>query len=107
MSIENVGMTGSWIPKAGREEDCLKLAKELMKSTQAEDEGCICYFFDQKADNPRELVLYERWRDMDALRAHVGRLQAVYGPPAQGGQLPAAIVEPFEKIDMSRLSVIA
>ena len=106
MPSENVGMTGTWIPKAGRDEECLKLAKELMQSTHADDKGCICYFFDQKANNPRELVLYERWENMGALRAHIGRLQAVYGPPAQGGQLPAAIVEPFEKMDMTRLRVI-
>jgi hypothetical protein len=27
------------------------------------------------------LVLYEQWRDLDALNAHLGRLRQVFGPP--------------------------
>ena len=108
MSPENVGMTGSWVPKAGREEDCLKLARELMQSTQAEDEGCICYYFYLKPDSQREVVFHERWRDRDSLQAHVKRLQSVYGSPKGGGPgLPEAILEPFEKVEFVSLKAIA
>ena len=94
--------------RAGREDECRELATSLTESTRAEDEGCINYVFHQRADNAREFVLYERWRDRDAIGAHLARLQAVYGAPAPGGgALPAALGEPFEKTESIVLSVVA
>lgn len=108
MSLEeNITVLLFMTTKAGREDECRGLATSLTESTRAEDEGCINYVFHQRADNPREFVLYERWRDRDALGAHLARLQAVYGPPAPGGgALPAALVEPFERTESIALSVI-
>lgn len=71
--------------KAGREDEMRELAPSLTESTRAEDEGCINYVFHQRVDNPREFVLYERWRDRAALDAHLARLQAVSGLPASDG----------------------
>lgn len=94
--------------KAGREDECRELTAKLAESTRAEDEGCINYVFHQRADNAREFVLYERWRDQAAIGAHLARLQAVYGPPAPGeGPFPAALGEPFEKSEVVALSVVA
>jgi hypothetical protein len=45
---------------------------------------------------------------MDALQAHIKRLQSVYGPPAGGGSgLPEALLEPFEKMEFESLKAIA
>ena len=107
MSAEDIAILGFFTAKAGREDDCLELAKELMQSTWAEDEGCICYYFYLKPDTQGEWVFHERWRDWDAVQAHVKRLQTVYGPPAQGEGLPAAIIEPFEKMEFIGLLAIA
>jgi quinol monooxygenase YgiN len=108
MSPEDISILGYFTIKEGREEDCLKLMKELMESTWAEDEGCICYYFYLKPDSQRELVFHERWRDRDALQAHVKRLLSVYGPPKGGGPgLPEAILEPLEKVEFVSLKAIA
>jgi quinol monooxygenase YgiN len=65
--------------KAGREPVCAGVAKDVMATTKAQDQGCIDYTFYRRADNPRELVLYEQWRDLDALNDHLGRLRQVFG----------------------------
>ena len=67
MSPEDISIQGHFVVKEGREEECLKLIEELVQSTWAEDEGCICYYFYLKQDSEREGVFHERWQDMDAL----------------------------------------
>jgi len=106
-SEENITVLLFMTAKAGREDECRELAASLTESTRAEDEGCINYVFHQRVDNPREFVLYERWRDGAAIGAHLARLQAVYGPPApDGGALAAALTEPFEKMENIALRVV-
>ena len=107
MSPEDIAILGYLTIKEGREEDCLTLMKELMQSTWAEDKGCICYYFYQKPDSPREIIFHERWQDIDALQAHLKRLQNVYGPPTGGSPLPEKIIEPFEKAETVNLKAIA
>ena len=41
------------------------LAKEMMATTRAED-GCIAYTIYRRADQPRDYVLLEQWRDAEA-----------------------------------------
>ena len=101
MSSEEFAAMGFMTAKAGREDECSKLAKDMTESTNQEDAGCIYYAILKKADNPSEFALHERWKDIPSLRAHLRRLKAVYGEPAPGspaGSLPAAIAEPFEKV---------
>lgn len=108
MSPDDFAILGSFTIKEGREEECLNLMRELMQSTWAEDEGCICYYFYLKPDTQREGVFHERWRDMEAVQAHIKRLQSVYGPAAGGGPgLPEALLEPFEKMEFESLKAIA
>ena len=109
ISPEDIAIIGNCVPKTGREDDCLKLAKELMQSTWSEDEGCICYYFYQRQDNPNEWIFHERWRDRDSLMAHVQRLQKTYGTPEESKApgLPAAIMEPWEKFEFSGLTPVA
>ncbi len=103
MPSEEIAAIGLFTAKSGREEECYKLAKSLSESTHAEDAGFINYVFLRKADNPREFALYERWENIAALLAHISRLQVVYGPPAPDAppsSLPAAVIEPFEKMQL-------
>ena len=109
MSPEDIAAIGYFTPKSGREDDCLKLAKDLMQSTWAEDEGCICYYFYQKKENLNEWIFNERWRDMDSIMAHLQRLLKVYGPPEEGKTpgLPATITEPWEKFEFIQVIPVA
>ncbi len=74
--------------KAEREEEWRELLGRLARSTHAEDEGCLTYVFHRRADNPREYVLYEQWRDAAALAAHMARLQRLLGPPSSEEPYP-------------------
>ena len=74
--------------KAGHEAEAAKLATDLMASTRAEDDGCLNYTFYRRSDEPRELVLFEQWRDADALNAHIARLQRIFGPPDEHEPYP-------------------
>ena len=109
MAPEDFAAIGFFTPKPGREDDCLKLVKGLMQSTWAEDEGCICYYFYQRMDDPNEWVFHERWRDMDCVAAHLQRLQNVYGTPDESKMpgIPAAIKEPWEKFEFTQLVPVA
>lgn len=79
--------------KDGKEQDFHDLAVRLTEVTRAEDDGCLTYVFHQRQDNPKEYVLYEQWRDREALDAHIAHLQTLLGPPAPGGRLPAALLD--------------
>jgi quinol monooxygenase YgiN len=103
MPPEEIVAIGLLTAKSGREGECYKLAKSMSESTNVEDAGCINYVFLKKADNPREFALFERWKDVASVQAHLARLLAVYGPPAKGappGSLPKSIVDHFEKIQL-------
>jgi hypothetical protein len=66
----------------------------------------IAYVFLQQQNSPREYVLYEQWRDSVALNAHLGRLRKVFGPPREGGSIPAAILDLFETSRAVRYQVV-
>jgi quinol monooxygenase YgiN len=74
--------------KAGREEECARVAREVTASTLAEDEGSISYTFYRRRDNPREMILFEQWRDAQSIVAHMERLTRVYGPPLRQRAVP-------------------
>ena len=89
--------------KAGREAAWPAMLAELHRTTHAEDDGCLAYAYYRRADNPREYVLFEQWRDAAALEAHLARLRRVYGPPpAEGGRLPATFLGFFERTEAVR-----
>ena len=106
MSPEDIAAIAYLTTKPGREEDCLKRAEELMQSTWAEDEGCICYYFYQKEDNPNEWIFHERWRDIAAATAHLQRLQRVYGYK-DIDKLFSAITEPWAKYEFVGIKPVA
>jgi quinol monooxygenase YgiN len=101
--------------KPEREAECAKVINEATSSTRAEDEGCITYTFYRQSDEPRHLVLFEQWRDADALSAHIARLQRVFGPPDEQepypathhrSRLPKAFLALFEKTEAARYEPI-
>jgi len=53
----------------------------------ANDEGTVAFY--RQRDEPRHLVLFEQWRDADALNVHIARLQRVFGPPDEQEPHPA------------------
>ena len=46
-----------------------KAMVEMVRASRAED-GCLDYAFAEDLADPDTLILYERWRDRDALAAH-------------------------------------
>jgi len=93
--------------REGREEAFHDLAVRLTEITRSEDDGCLVYTFHQRVDNPREYVLYEQWRDAQALGAHLAHLQALYGPPRPGEILPAAFLDLCEPREAVAYEVVA
>lgn len=105
---EAVTLLFSLTTKEGREQEFANLAVTLTKTTRAEDAGCLTYVFLQQQNSPREFVLYEQWRDGSALKAHIARLQKVYGPPRpEGGGIPAAILDLTDQSRAVRYRVVA
>jgi quinol monooxygenase YgiN len=92
----------------GHEADAVRMCKELMASTRAEDDGCVNYTVYRRADNPLELLLFEQWRDQPALDAHLARLRNVYGPADEHAQepprrrIPKAILAHSERVEAVR-----
>jgi quinol monooxygenase YgiN len=86
----------SMTAKEGKEQELANVIAQLLRQGKADD-GNLAYTFLQQKSNPREYVLFEQWRDTDALRKHIARLQAVFGPPRPGGNIPAAILDLCEK----------
>ena len=46
-----------------------KAMVEMVRASRAED-GCLDYAFAEDLADPDTLILFERWRDRDALAAH-------------------------------------
>ena len=63
--------------------------------------------YPEQSDNPREFVLYEQWRDQDALDAHIEHLYRLFGPPAPTGRLPAAFLDMCDETRGIRYDVVA
>ncbi len=106
MATEEIIMLVTLTVKKGKEDKLRELAVNLTGSTHSKDEGCVYYNFHQRADNPGEYVIYERWRDQAALGAHLARLNETYGQPAPGELFPPAILELVEKTGVSGLQII-
>jgi quinol monooxygenase YgiN len=70
-----------------REGQFRSMVREMTESSRA-DEGCLDYTYFARLGTEHEFVLYERWRDQEALNAHVARLVSEYGPPDDDPSLP-------------------
>ena len=85
--------------KKGKEEEFKNLTKELTKSAYKDSERCVQYMFHQSVDDPKEFILYEKWRDQKALDAHINRLITLLGPREKNSILPAKLNDYFEKTE--------
>ncbi len=92
--------------KAGREDEFHKLAVELVRSTRAEDEGCVTFTYHQHTSDPSDFFLYEQWRDRDALQGHLDRLIEAFGTPQEGGFLPASITNFWDDMQADMYNVV-
>jgi quinol monooxygenase YgiN len=92
--------------KDGQEAEFYKTASELMKSTRAEDDGCITFTFHQHSENPRLFFCYEQWRDQGAMNGHFERLAKVYGAPREGEILPSTLSDFFEEMKADIYNVV-
>ncbi len=84
--------------RESKDKDFRKVAERIVKLSRADD-GCLAYDVHQQKDDPRNFLLREQWRDQEALTAHVEHLVREFGPPPEGGQLPASILDLCESID--------
>jgi quinol monooxygenase YgiN len=96
--------------KPSREAEFNAIAPRLTASSR-QDDGCIEYVFHRRIGSPQEVVLYEQWRDQEALTAHIGRLVTEMGPPDDDPglpethvrrRLPKAFVDLFESAEPIR-----
>ena len=49
--------------------ETVEAIKTMVAASRAED-GCLTYTFAQDLSDPDSLIIYERWRDQEALAAH-------------------------------------
>ena len=59
----------TWIAKAGSEEAVREILRQL-SGISAREPGCLRYAVFEAVDDPRHFLLYEEYRDADALRVH-------------------------------------
>ena len=79
--------------KPDKVEECRAMVIKAAEATRAEEAGCLTFVVHQQRDNPRAFVLYEQYRDQDAVNAHFDHLYRLFGPPDPGGRLPAAFLD--------------
>ena len=64
-----VVLVAAWVGREGEEERIPALLAELSKHT-LEEPGCLVYQPCRDRDDPRRFLIFEVYRDEDALRAH-------------------------------------
>jgi quinol monooxygenase YgiN len=64
-----VVLVAAWVANDGEEERIPALLAELSKHT-LEEPGCLVYQPCRDRDDPRRFLIFEVYRDEDALRAH-------------------------------------
>lgn len=57
--------------KAGKTEEFISAAKQLVKETNEKDSGCIRYELFQDLSNPQVLTIMEEWENQEALDKHM------------------------------------
>ncbi|MGQ9675942.1 MAG: putative quinol monooxygenase [Chloroflexota bacterium] len=83
--------------KEGSEAAFVEGFRQTAGAVRAEEDGCLVYKLYQQKDNPREIVVFEQYRDKKAVADHGAHLAAMFGPPRPGEFVPAAMLAPFEK----------
>ena len=76
--------------KPNADAELVPLIREMVEESRAHD-GCGGYTFHRQADDPRQWMLIEIWRDKEALSGHVERMKLRFGDPPPGARLPARL----------------
>jgi quinol monooxygenase YgiN len=50
--------------------ECIAATLDLQRGTQDDEDGCLAYSFTADPLTPGRILVYERWRDADALLTH-------------------------------------
>ena len=79
--------------KADKVDELRAMLAKAKEAARAEEEGCITFVVHQQHDNPRAFVLYEQYRDQDAVNAHFDHLSRLFGSPTPGRRLPTAFLD--------------
>ncbi len=58
--------------KAGLRDEVERITREVLIPATHAEEGCITFALHRDSKDPNCLVLVERWKDGDALGAHMG-----------------------------------
>lgn len=74
--------------KAGKEKDFEAAFRPCLKATRKEP-GCVAYHLNRDPDNPQTYIMYEQFRSVAALEAHMKEkhtetLLAAVGPMCEG-----------------------
>ncbi len=93
--------------KADKVDELRAMLAKAKEATLAEEEGCLTFVLHQQRDNPRVFVVYEQWRDQEALDVNIEHLQRLFGPPAPGRRLPAALLDLCDETRGIRYDVVA
>ena len=71
------------VAKDGKAEEFIEVTKPLIAGSQAE-EGNIEYILYRSQDDPNTFHFIEKWRDMDAIKAHQSASHYVEAGPKLG-----------------------
>tara|TARA_R100001039_G_scaffold38473_2_gene40112 strand:+ start:483 stop:875 length:393 start_codon:yes stop_codon:yes gene_type:complete len=69
--IPMIIVKGSFPVKQDQQPEALELVQALAKSSRGEH-GCLAYEVYLQADEPRVIVVWQQWTDLDALEIHFG-----------------------------------
>jgi len=61
--------------KDGKMDEALKALKEIVPKIKEAEPGCLAYIPHTVRGEDNTIILYEKYRDKDALKVHSGNLQ--------------------------------
>lgn len=77
-------------PIDGSSADAVVAAANEMRVATLGEDGCIEYRFSIATDDPNTMMVFEEWRDQDALTAHFGAPHMAVFQAALGGLVTGA-----------------
>lgn len=83
--------------REGQESALLSVVQQLAEESRAED-GCLAYHVARGTEDPREVLLFERWTSLAALEAHA---QAPHVGRALTAVMPLLAAPPDRRIYVS------
>lgn len=82
--------------RSDRVDEFVNEAIRMMKAAREED-GCLAFIYHQSKKDNSQFLLYESWRDREALDAHMDALKEYFGPCEEGQIFPAKLLDFWEE----------